>query len=533
MPGLWPGLSERSSPADNSATATPPVLSADGDIYALAVKALRECKFNTAAHACASMLVACFFQLALLLLLLQAASMDSTAILPSETDMMQVQVKVLQIQLCMVQYSLEKVASASGDDVIHAEANSYLERRYVDSIEVPGIKDCACLLGNTTGPVMLGLQADCDMRAGFPWVSDTVATGIARRKTWVNASSASVVLQQLPGVTQLDEALQVLLIMALAMGVLGLFVLREAAKAVQLSYVVALMGGFIPAEFVNPNERRVGHSPGLLSGWRLAVAFCAPVLQMTVSVVAFCTAGSLLPLAEFLDDKTQFIINSVALAFILEVDDKAGDLLGSIIRSRAPYKQLACVSQGEDGGSFNTEPRLQKLSRKDRALWLVQRVSMTGAICVLVLGPQWYVLACAARIDFGSELESNVGFKLGYAAQGLLVAVLLGVLLINFPYMVSHTDQGLESVCKLNEVQARATLSRWLWIFLTLITCFVSLLPQLQKFGPLEVLHGSILYLWLFFSALFPGYLLFIASYVWSCLRPISVEAPTEHTQSA
>lgn len=399
------------------------MLEGKGDIYAVAVRALLEKQWFPAVRACLAMLVTCFVQVTLLALLLQAASNNVTAIKAFDTDLFKVQLNAMQLQLCGVQYS-----SRPNQQSLLAGNGSSL-----------GFANCSCLLhavANITPPA----GSNCSSSASL-WLADAVQTA------YNHDASMAFDLNDYLGVRQLkrpptdsDDPHQLLLLMLLSFGVMGIFVLLEAIKATQLSYAVAVCGTFIRLEFLQPRHRNAAVKK-FCNPYRSSVAFCAPLLQMAVAVLALCTAGIVLGTTEYASNKLQLILNTVAVAFVVEIDDKVGEVLSWILESRENISDV-------QASPIVQAPTRQTYTGCQQIQWACQKWVIVWPTMALVFLAQWYaysVFQSAQRAQTGLPTNMSVGNML----LGLVLGAFMLVLLYDHPYVVPQTDDWLQPYCDL------------------------------------------------------------------------------------
>jgi hypothetical protein len=135
---------------------------------------------------------------------------------------------------------------------------------------------------------------------------------------------------QLPD--HIDKGVAVFLVTLLALCVLALYVLQEARCACKLGYAVAVYGGFIPGCWLLPkhgstdvSKQLVIHTELQASHVRASVAALVPVVQLVVSLLCF-VCGAWVMATFKTADVAGILINSVGIAFVLELDEKFGDL---------------------------------------------------------------------------------------------------------------------------------------------------------------------------------------------------------------
>ena len=385
----------------------------------------------------------------LLALLLQASLSGSTAVEASDTDLMEIQLKLMQLALCGMQQYMQ--------DRLELPANGTLP----EALHAPGLENCSCLAPPITegGP---SNESNCTT-GGYSWVGDVVNAAYRDNTTWpYNISSTTVGLSELPNLPSGRDADLLLLIMILSMTVLAVFIIREAVQAMQLSYALALYGNFLPIEFSKPEDREIV-VVGFCSCWRLAIAYCMPLFQMSVAVVALVTAAVTLTSQDFVNDKMQFIINSVALAFIVEVDDMAGDVLSWTIRTYSMESMLDPFPASRHSVAARPETHLGKC---ERALWLFQKIFAVCCIAFMPVIAQWggyQAFIHVAKVSGPDMFTSRGGPLLMGGVMGLYMAFLLA----EQPYIVPQHDAGLRSVFSaegIRSLRSQASLVRVMWL---------------------------------------------------------------------
>jgi hypothetical protein len=111
--------------------------------------------------------------------------------------------------------------------------------------------------------------------------------------------------------------------------------MQEFKQGVWLCYIASGCVGILPAFF-----GQVTTKPG--SHWRIKihqtlqqeipsllkiVIVLVPMLQLLAALAVLATGGALFLFAQIQTDAVSIIINSVALAFVLEVDNKIGAII--------------------------------------------------------------------------------------------------------------------------------------------------------------------------------------------------------------
>jgi hypothetical protein len=134
--------------------------------------------------------------------------------------------------------------------------------------------------------------------------------------------------------THIEGGIAVFLVTLLALCVLALYVLQEARCACKLAYMAAIYSGFMPGCWLLPehDSEQVTSDQQLMiatelqaSPGRSFVAAVVPVVQLLVSLLCF-VCGAWVVATFKTADVAGILINSVGIAFILELDEKFGDL---------------------------------------------------------------------------------------------------------------------------------------------------------------------------------------------------------------
>jgi hypothetical protein len=119
-------------------------------------------------------------------------------------------------------------------------------------------------------------------------------------------------------------ALVVNLITLLAIAV---FVHDEVRRAVNLCHTAAVVAGILPVFYTT------GKTQGLIKStlhWLLCiVVLCAPVLQMITALLVLLSASVLSITQEMQASSIQVVLNSVALGFVLEIDNRVGHMIAA------------------------------------------------------------------------------------------------------------------------------------------------------------------------------------------------------------
>lgn len=110
---------------------------------------------------------------------------------------------------------------------------------------------------------------------------------------------------------------------------------QEFKQGVWLSYIASWCVGILPAFFgqltskpgsawrINGHQHSHQTIPSLLK----VVIVLVPLLQMLAALAVLATGGALFLFTPSQTDYVTIIINSVALAFVLEVDNKIGAII--------------------------------------------------------------------------------------------------------------------------------------------------------------------------------------------------------------
>jgi hypothetical protein len=141
-----------------------------------------------------------------------------------------------------------------------------------------------------------------------------------------------------PGKEKLD--LTSLIVNILAFLAIAVFVHDEVRRAARLCQIAAVVAGILPAFFSTGNTARVEKRHWLLC----CAVLCAPLLQLLTALMVLLSASLLSITQENQASNIQVVLNSVALGFVLEVDNKMGDMIASqqtrLAASRAPSQGM-------------------------------------------------------------------------------------------------------------------------------------------------------------------------------------------------
>jgi hypothetical protein len=110
---------------------------------------------------------------------------------------------------------------------------------------------------------------------------------------------------------------------------------NEVRQALHLLVYAAAAAGALPS-FYTPLLWQQGKGPGLyryLSQGSVCFIMFAPVLQLLVAFVVMCCGGGLLLITDQQNNRASIVFNAVALAFIVELDDR----IGLIMRMQQPW----------------------------------------------------------------------------------------------------------------------------------------------------------------------------------------------------
>jgi hypothetical protein len=112
---------------------------------------------------------------------------------------------------------------------------------------------------------------------------------------------------------------------------------NEVRQALHLLVYAAAKSGALPS-FYAPGLLQQGQVPDVqvcLSGASACFILVAPVLQLLVAFVLMACGGGLLLITDLQNSRASIIFNAVALAFVVELDDR----IGLIMRMQQPWMQ--------------------------------------------------------------------------------------------------------------------------------------------------------------------------------------------------
>jgi hypothetical protein len=217
----------------------------------------------------------------------------------------------------------------------------------------------------------------------------------------------------------IEGGIAVFLVTLLALCVLALYVLQEARCACKLGYMVAVYGGFIPGCWLLPEhdsaeqkaakqliiQTELHASPG-----RAFVAALVPLVQLLVSLLCF-VCGAWVMATFKTADVAGILINSVGIVFILELDEKFGDLFSWGVATAAC--EGSCVAVARARGARAAWGSVYR--------WLLLFV-MTCIVSAILLSPMLVLGVNLVRVVPASD---NNAVRIFGASAGILLAKLL------------------------------------------------------------------------------------------------------------
>jgi hypothetical protein len=336
-------------------------------------------------------------QVVLVALLLAAAKSGSTNTTAAADGLQQLQLKIMQLQLCGLMGYVEQMLPAAN----------------VSNVSQPlGMSSCSCLLASQG--ISAGSAANSsNCSASSFWFADQlqqVAHNSSQILAYVLPPELATQLEAASNRATLARDLELAALIMLVVIVVGFYVTREVVDALSLAYIVAATIGIVPVQWIRP-EHRNGEVRTLLRhpefGWRKYIAYSIPLFQIVMTVLAFCTACELLMLPAIFSDRVQLVLNGVALVFVLEIDDKLGDAasmldLAGNEAANIPYVPIACHTWHDCKGLH--------VARWVWA-WRVYRFAMVLTLAAVgIVGPV-YVLRVAHTIsaqDGGGKFLENI-----------------------------------------------------------------------------------------------------------------------------
>ncbi|KAF6265235.1 hypothetical protein COO60DRAFT_1623914 [Scenedesmus sp. NREL 46B-D3] len=217
----------------------------------------------------------------------------------------------------------------------------------------------------------------------------------------------------------IEGGIAVFLVTLLALCVLALYVLQEARCACKLGYMVAVYGCFMPGCWLLPehnsaevraNKQLVIQSELQASPGKAIVAAMVPLVQLLVALLCF-VCGAWVMATFKTADVAGILINSVGIVFILELDDKFGDLFnwGETTATRAG----GCVAVERAGGCRAAWGAVYR--------WLLLLV-MACIVSAILLSPMLVLRVNLVRVVPASD---NNALRIFGASAGILLAMLL------------------------------------------------------------------------------------------------------------
>ena len=309
-------------------------------VYALSIKCLSDGTHR--ASALISLGTSVLLQLVLAGLVLYYAQNKenlNTNLQCSESDNLQMQLKVMQLQICSMEVAIQKFAAMQTNLTVFeftrcADVMAELKSNATNS-SVP-VK-CSALSPSAQATDIADFCKPALMQ-GLPC---SLRTELKLAGTW--------------------ERVMLLCVATFSLLVLGLFVTIELLEACELVYILCVLHGWFLPKWAGLEEARQAAPLKVRtwlrsSRWTFVLCQFVPALQIGVGCLVYAAGLVLLRHMEFTTNLLQIIVNSVALAFIIEVDNKMGDLLAWYLKKssrweqshprQAPLEDLTCTDSG-------------------------------------------------------------------------------------------------------------------------------------------------------------------------------------------
>jgi hypothetical protein len=217
----------------------------------------------------------------------------------------------------------------------------------------------------------------------------------------------------------IEGGIAVFLVTLLALCVLALYVLQEARCACKLGYMVAVYGGFIPGCWLLPEHNSATQSTSKhvviktklhASPGKAFVAALVPLVQLLLSLLCF-VCGAWVMATFKTADVAGILIDSVGIVFILELDEKFGDLFSWGEASAVCPSGVVAVARARDcraawGAAYR---------------WLLLLV-MACIVSAILLSPMLVLGVNLVRVVPASD---NNAVRIFGASTGILLAMLL------------------------------------------------------------------------------------------------------------
>jgi hypothetical protein len=133
-----------------------------------------------------------------------------------------------------------------------------------------------------------------------------------------------------------------LLVNLLALVAIAVFVHDEVRRAVTFSHTAAAVSGILPYFYSTKSTKALNKAH---LHWSLTVVLlCAPVFQLFTALMVLLSASLLSLTQENQASSIQVVLNSVALGFVLESDNKVGQMIAVQQQQWAAAGPLLCIS---------------------------------------------------------------------------------------------------------------------------------------------------------------------------------------------
>lgn len=317
------------------------------DVYTVAVQSLMQgWKIWDRVVAWLAVIFTLFVQVTLLGLLIYVAEGGTepglrVAHLTSDADLMRAQFQVVQLQMCQLAGAVVPIAHVN--------------------MTAMGLDNCTELF-----------QAPLTTRH---WTVSEIHAALANDTPRLPYMPDSLLTSLLPPKASGSDQLMLFFVLLLAVTVLALFVMNEAQHAAHLAHMLALCAGIVPYAFWP--KRYAGVRVMIKSeaaSWVCFLCILAPILQTAVAIVVLIAASILLTKKQAVGDA---ILSAVALTWVLDVDNKVGEI---------------CAWPGKHFAAANTKT-VESASPGVKALWGFRLLQLFFATSILYLAllAQWSV----------------------------------------------------------------------------------------------------------------------------------------------
>jgi hypothetical protein len=143
----------------------------------------------------------------------------------------------------------------------------------------------------------------------------------------VNVASYAECIAPLKYAWAVKPDITTLVVNLLAVMAVAVFVRDEVRRAATLCHTAAAVAGILPAFYTMSSSE--GLCKSHLHWWQCLVVLCAPVLQLIIALLVLLSASMLSITQEMQASSIQVVLNSVALGYILEIDNKVGQMVAA------------------------------------------------------------------------------------------------------------------------------------------------------------------------------------------------------------